>query len=63
MTLDLVGHPDKKSVELLMQNASLTLNFTDKPVAPGSSGAARAAQPTGSILDALLQALGKPQGE
>ena len=30
--LDIVGNPEKKTVELRMQNETVTLTFTDKPI-------------------------------
>lgn len=63
MTLDLIGDTDQKTVELRMQNTTVVLRFTDKPVVTPPAGQARPKQPEGSVTDALLRALQRAAAE
>jgi len=53
--LDLIGNPDKQTVELQMQSKGVVLTLTDKPVPPGSPSRPKA--PDGRMTDALMEAL------
>ncbi len=58
--LDIVGDPEKKTVELRMQMDTVTLTFTDKPLPAAAKPAAGTATPKRSKLsDALWKALDK----
>jgi hypothetical protein len=56
-TLEVVGNPEKKTVELRMQNDLVTLTFTDKPIPPTPPGQDDAKH--GKIGDALWNALNR----
>jgi hypothetical protein len=57
MTLDLIGNPEQKSVEILTQGGTVALSFTDKPLPPET-----ARKREGRITDALWDALEKSAG-